>query len=154
MLDWILLNLSACCSLRRCHRKLVPAKPKRRRFLSIRLRYYHNSDASFQLECLLSCGDMITGSNPGPTNNEVNCSNLSSNSRNSTCGNLAFPFNLKDLRCCHLNGRSLPPHLDKVTALIRFNKLDIFAISETWLNSTWNDHELNIDDYRLFRQDR
>ena len=67
---------------------------------------------------------------------------------------MAFPFNVKGLRCCHLNVRSLPPHLDEVTALIRFKKLDIFAISETWLNSTWNDHELNIDDFRLFRQDR
>ena len=141
-------NLSPCCGLKWCHLESVPAKPKHRLFLSIRLRYYHNSDASFQLECLLSCGDI--GSNPGPTNDEVNRSNRSSNSSNSTCGNLPFPFNAKGLRCCHLNVRSLPPHFDEVTTLIRLNKLDIFAISETWLNSTWNDHELNIDDYCHF----
>ena len=142
-------NLSPCCGLGRCHLELVPVKPKRCWFLSTRLRYYHNSDASFQLECLLTCGDIER--NPGPTNNGVNRSNLRSNSRNSTCGNLFFPFNAKGLRCCHLNVRSLPPHFDEVTTLIHFNKLDIFAISETWLNSTWNDHELNIDDYYLFR---
>ena len=65
------------------------------------------------------------------------------------CGNLAFPFNEKGL-WCHLKVRSLPPHFDEVTALIRFNKLEIFAISETCLNSSWNDH----DDYRLFQKDR
>ena len=145
-------NLSPCCCLRRCHLVLVPAKLKRRRFLSTRLRYYHNSDASFQLERLLLCGDIE--SNPGPANDEVNRLYLSSNSSNSTCGNLAFPFNAKGLRCCHLNVRSLPPHFDEITTLIRLNKLDIFALSETWLNSTWKDHELNIDDYYLFRQDR
>ena len=145
-------NLSPCCGFRRCHLVLVPAKLKRRQFLSTRLRYYHNSDASFQLKRLLLCGDIE--SNPGPANDEVNSLYLSSNSSNSTCGNLAFPFNAKGLRCCHLNVRSLPPHFDEVTTLIRFNKLDIFALSETWLNSTWNNHELNIDDYYLFRQDR
>ena len=145
-------NLRTCCGFRRCHLVLVPAKLKRRRFLSTRLRYYHNSDASFQLERLLLCGDIE--SNPGPANDEVNRLYISSNSSNSTCGNLAFPFNAKGLRCCHLNVRSLPPHFDEVTTLIRFNKLDIFALSETWLNSTWNDLELNIDDYYLFRQVR
>ena len=45
-------------------------------------------------------------------------------------------------------------HLDEVGTLILLNNLDVFAVSETWLNSTWNDHELNIQGYQLFRQDR
>ena len=50
--------------------------------------------------------------------------------------------------------RSLPVHLDEVGTLILLNNLDGFAVSETWLNSTWNDHELNIRGHQLFRQDR
>ena len=65
-----------------------------------------------------------------------------------------FPFKAKGLRCCRLNVRSLPVHLDEVGTLILLNNLDVFAVSETWLNSTWNDHELNIQGYQLFRQDR
>ena len=65
-----------------------------------------------------------------------------------------FPFKAKGLRCCRLNVRSLPVHLDEVGTLILLKNLDVFAVSETWLNSTWNDHELNIQGYQLFRQDR
>ena len=65
-----------------------------------------------------------------------------------------FPFKAKVLRCCRLNMRSLPVHLDEVGTLILLNILDVFAVRETWLNSTWNDHELNIQGYQLFRQDR
>ena len=87
----------------------------------------------------------VVSPNPGPGGTRPN-TNLSQGPR--------FPFKAKGLRCCHLNVRSLPVHLDEVGTLILLNNLDVFAVGETWLNSTWNDHELNIQGYQLFRQDR
>ena len=47
-----------------------------------------------------------------------------------------FPFKAKVLRCCRLNMRSLPVHLDEVGTLILLNNLDVFAVSETWFAKT------------------
>ena len=35
-----------------------------------------------------------------------------------------------------------------------YYKFDLFAMSETWLNSTWTDPELAIDNYTIYRYDR
>ena len=34
------------------------------------------------------------------------------------------------------------------------NDFDLFAMSETWLSSTWTDPELAIDNYTIYRYDR
>lgn len=34
------------------------------------------------------------------------------------------------------------------------NNFDLFAMNETWLNSTWSDPELEIDNYTIYRYDR
>lgn len=34
------------------------------------------------------------------------------------------------------------------------NNFDLFAMSETWLNSTWSDPELAINNYTIYRCDR
>ncbi|CAB3983858.1 RNA-directed DNA polymerase from transposon BS [Paramuricea clavata] len=65
-----------------------------------------------------------------------------------------FSFESKGLRLGHLNVRSLPRHLDEIKALVCLNNMDIFAMSETWLNSTWNDCELSVDNYTIYRLDR
>lgn len=98
------------------------------------------------------CSTSIQGSlsvdtslNPGPGGTPPN-TNISQGPR--------FPFKAKGLRCCHLNVRSLPVHLNEVGTLILLNYLDIFAVSKTWLNSTWNNQGLNIQGYQLFQQDR
>ena len=114
-----------------------------RRFLVARIPLYVNFSVHFNATGLVISGDVSP--NPGPGGTRPN-TNLSQGPR--------FPFKEKGLRCCHLNVRSLPVHLDEVGTLILLNNLDVFAVSETWLNSTWNDHELNIQGYQLFRQDR
>ena len=49
-----------------CHIEIALLKLKRRKkYLHTRMRFYSNSVATFQLEYLLSCGDIET--NPGPT---------------------------------------------------------------------------------------
>ena len=114
-----------------------------RRILAARIPLYPNSSVHFNATRLVISGDVSP--NPGPGGTRPN-TNISQGPR--------FPFKAKGLRCCHLNMRSLPVQLDKVGTLILLNNLDVFAVSETWLNSTWNDHELNIQGYQLFRQDR
>ena len=114
-----------------------------RRFLAARIPLYPNSSVHFNATRLVISGDVSP--NPGPGGTRPN-TNLSQGPR--------FPFKAKGLRCCHLNVRSLPVHLDEVGTLILLDNLDVFAVSETWLNFTWNDHELNIQGYQLFRQER
>ena len=101
------------------------------RFLAAQIPLYQNS--------------FYVSLNPGPGGTPPN-TNLSQGPR--------FPFKAKGLRCCHLNARSLPVHLNEVGTLILLNNLDVFAVSKTWLNSTWNNHGLNIQGYQLFQQDR
>lgn len=54
----------------------------------------------------------------------------------------------------HINIRSLLPKLNEVEALIKFNKFNILALSETWLNNDIDTSHINIDGYNLFRSDR
>ena len=53
----------------------------------------------------------------------------------------------------HLNVRSLPKHLNEIKTFVHLNNMDIFAMNETWLNSTWNDHELAVDNKMIHRFD-
>ena len=58
-----------------------------------------------------------------------------------------------------LDLQSLPTHVSEADQSCGVfwslaDNLDVFAVSETWLNFTWNDHELNIQGYQLFRQER
>ena len=101
------------------------------RFLAAQIPLYQNS--------------FYVSLNPGPGGTPPN-TNLSQGPR--------FPFKAKALPCCHLNVRSLPVHLNEVGTLILLNNLDVFAVSKTWFNSTWNNHGLNIQGYQLFQQDR
>lgn len=62
-----------CCQFYgRRHLGLSVRLKRCNRYLPARTRYYHNSNASFQSKCLLSCGDIEC--NPGPTNGGVKCS--------------------------------------------------------------------------------
>ena len=45
-------------------------------------------------------------------------------------------------------------HLLEVKELIKFHKIDILTISETWLNSTVTNSEIAIKDYQIYRLDR
>ena len=60
------------------------------------------------------------------------------------------------LKIAHLNVRSLRniAHLTEVKELANLHKIDIFTISETWLNSTVTNSEIAIEDYKIYRLDR
>ena len=58
------------------------------------------------------------------------------------------------LNISHLNIQSLPKHLDELKIFLQDNPFDVLCLSETWLNETWTDTELCIDDYNIIRMDR
>ena len=92
---------------------------------------------------LLVCGDI--SSHPGP------------DGRGETIHGTKHPYfqlNEKGLKLCHLNVRSLPRHFEEIKMLMLMNDFDLFAMSETWLSSTWTDPELAIDNYTIYRYDR
>jgi hypothetical protein len=68
------------------------------------------------------------------------------------------PLNItsSQLKIAHLNVRSLKniAHLTEVKELVNLHKIDIFTISETWLNSTVTNSEIAIEDYKIYRLDR
>ena len=60
---------------------------------------------------------------------------------------------LRGLKIVHLNMRRILNKMDDVRSLIS-KRFDIFTFSETWLNPSIKDSELNIPGYTLVRQDR
>lgn len=102
-----------------------------------------NSFNGYIAGLLLLCGDI--SSHPGPYRQDE-CVRET----NYPC----FQLKEKGLKLCHLNVRSLPGHLDETKMLILVNNFDLFAMSETWLNSTWSDPELAIEGYTIHRCDR
>ena len=61
---------------------------------------------------------------------------------------------MSTLKIAHLNIRSLVPKLVDLKDYISNNPYDIFCISESWLNANILDSTLEINGYKLFRQDR
>jgi hypothetical protein len=49
---------------------------------------------------------------------------------------------------------SLPKHLNEFKILMNDNPFDVICLNETWLNLTWTDAELALNDYNLIRNDR
>ena len=60
----------------------------------------------------------------------------------------------KGLRFAHLNIRSLHYKLDHVNMFLHHNDTDVFCITETWLNDDFDDNDMHIDGYNVFRLDR
>ena len=60
------------------------------------------------------------------------------------------------IRIAHLNIRSLKKrdHLLQLRCLVKENCYDVFAVSESWLNSTVSNAEVEIEGYKLSRLDR
>jgi hypothetical protein len=63
-------------------------------------------------------------------------------------------FQSKGLHCIHLNTRSLLPNISEMRLLAVKTNAKIIAISETWLDETVTDNEINIPGYSVIRQDR
>ena len=60
----------------------------------------------------------------------------------------------KELKCLHINARSMISKIDELRFIVNELKIDCLAISETWLDSCIANHEINIPHMCLFRNDR
>ena len=54
----------------------------------------------------------------------------------------------------HLNIRSLVKNIDELRQSVCTNNLDVLTLSETWLDSSFSDEEIAIDNFRMERCDR
>jgi len=115
----------------------TPTSRRHRRFSKSRARYYPNSTASFAFNLILLAGDIEV--NPGmPVN-----------------GNGARkPQN--NIKVAHLNARSIKnrDHYILTKNLVAENDFDILTVSETWLDSSVTDLEVEIPGYVVLRLDR
>ena len=60
----------------------------------------------------------------------------------------------KGFKIVHLNICSLPKKIDQLRTVLEGSSIDVFTISETWLNDKADSHLFKIQGYNLFRQDR
>ena len=58
------------------------------------------------------------------------------------------------LQCLYMNARSIVNKKKELELTVRDEKLDIIAITESWLNVNITDEEMGIKGYTLFRKDR
>lgn len=63
-------------------------------------------------------------------------------------------FRKKGLHCVHVNARSLLPKLSELKILAVKTKASIIAVTETWLDKTVTENEINIPGYTTVRKDR
>ena len=101
---------------------------------------YCDSTLTFQLLLKLIFNIEL---NPGP-NGSFNCS-VKANTRN-----------INNVKIAHLNVRSLKcrDHFLLVKDTILSNKFDVFTISESWLDVSVSDLEIEVPGYNIYRVDR
>ena len=63
-------------------------------------------------------------------------------------------FRQKGLHFLHLNVRSILPKMSEVRYLAKESTAAVLGFSETWVDDTVTDSEMNIDGYTLYRKDR
>ena len=138
----------------------------RRRYLALKICYYNNSDASYQLLRLVLSGDTGVSLNPGPAeynyNDDSEQPTQSSQSSIHACnGNSFLELPYQCLNICHYNICSLTNKLDEIKLLLssfsnqRKDRPNlILGIAETFLNDSWSDASLAVEKYTLFRADR
>ena len=116
-------------------------------YFASRINRYTNSTSSFQLVRLVISGSICP--NPGPNKTSVS---TKSDKRNRRCQ--SDP--LHNIKIAHLNIRSLKnrEHYILAKEAVRANKLDIFTVSETWLDSTVSDIEVGFPGFHFHRLDR
>ena len=61
---------------------------------------------------------------------------------------------LKGIKTIHINTRSIFSKFDEFKLIINELKPDIICMTETWLNSTVTDKEIELTNYCLYRKDR
>ena len=134
------------------HRVRVHDTLKRKGFMSTRTNYYHNSTATFQQAKLIISGDISP--NPGPTNSKIYDRTASSSP--SSTGSKPNSARHNEVRISHLNIRSLKcrEHYLLLKDFIASKDIDIFTLSETWLNENVLDYEIQIPGFNIHRLDR
>ena len=73
---------------------------------------------------------------------------------NSKISIIGKPSNARALHFLHINVNSLLPKIDEVNLIANKSNATILGISETKLDNTIMDSELNIEGYDLIRSDR
>ena len=58
------------------------------------------------------------------------------------------------IKCLLLNVRSIRYKIHDLQTLLLMDDFDIIALTETWLDENFDDRELHLDDYNIFRRDR
>jgi len=92
---------------------------------------------------LLLCGDVHPC--PGPTADNVDCNTRDSEYK---------IFKNRGLHFLHVNVRSLLPKIEDIRLLAQNSRAACIGISETWLDKTVSDSEINIQNYNIIRRDR
>lgn len=108
---------------------------RKNKFLASTLRYYPNTDASFNVE-----------RNPGPANSSNHETTRTVREQNISSHLTCFYQNVRSLKS---NGKN-SCFQDTVLA----NQFDIIALTETWLNSSISNYEILPLGYKIFRKDR
>ena len=67
---------------------------------------------------------------------------------------LSTIFGKKGYHFAHFNIRSLIPKLDEVRSFVQRTKAAVVALSETWLDGTVQDAEIEVNGYSIVRADR
>ena len=106
--------------------------PRRGKYFKPKISYYPNSVSTFSIQRLMLSGDIEL--NPGMPTNNCNKSSRPRGRRETT----------SNIKIAHLNIRSLKnrEHLILAKETVISNKIDIFTISESWLDSSVPDAEV------------
>ena len=64
------------------------------------------------------------------------------------------PIQIKGFKICHLNIRSILPKIDDIRILMKESNIDVIAFTETWLSEGVTDDLIQIDGYKIYRNDR
>ena len=119
--------------------------PRRGGYFKSKISYYPNSVSTFSIQRLMRSGDI----EPNPGMPSSNCRNETSRPRgrrDNTCN-----IKIAHLNICSLKNRE---HLILAKETAISNKIDIFTISESWLDSSVSDAEIEFPGYNLYQLDR
>ena len=107
-------------------------------FALSKLNFKHKKHLKFYQLLILLSGDISL--NPGPCQNQNK--------------DLFEPFRKQGLHFLHINVNSLPSKIDELRDIVSCTKPAILGITETKLDSSVSDQEINISDYSILRNDR
>jgi hypothetical protein len=130
-----------------CHVGFVRLRGKG--YFASRINRYTNSTSCFQLVRLVTCGSICPNPGPDSTSTSTNAINLGRHKQRSQP-------KLCNIKIAHLNIRSLKnrEHSTLAKEIVLANKLDIFTVSETWLDGTVSDLEVEFTGFNIYRLDR